>query len=106
MLKSVLSDVRVRHAIDTIAVVTKTSIKDVESSVHAIMDEMASKEDLATVRWLGTQLYTLLACCRLYSYILLKINTAHLCWCVCVCVRYYYNESYEKNVLENLRKRE
>lgn len=57
MVKSILSDIRVRHAIDTIAAATGASIKDVENNVHAIINEMASKEDLATVRWLGIYIH-------------------------------------------------
>ncbi|XP_011639123.1 dihydroxyacetone phosphate acyltransferase [Pogonomyrmex barbatus] len=53
IIRAVLLDNQVRLAIDTIARTTGVRIKDVETSARAMINEMASKADLATVRWLG-----------------------------------------------------
>ncbi|GAB1869127.1 Dihydroxyacetone phosphate acyltransferase [Camponotus japonicus] len=53
IIQSVLLDAQVRVAIDTIAKTTGMEIKDLENNARAMINEMASKADLATVRWLG-----------------------------------------------------
>jgi glycerol-3-phosphate O-acyltransferase len=53
IMQAVLQDKQVRVAIDTIARTTGVGVKDVESRARAVINEMASKADLATVRWLG-----------------------------------------------------
>lgn len=53
IIQAVLQDKQVRLAIDTIARTTGVRVKDVEKSASAMINEMASKADLTTVRWLG-----------------------------------------------------
>lgn len=53
IIQSVLLDAQVRAAIDTIAKKTGVEVKDVENNARAMINEMASRADLATVRWLG-----------------------------------------------------
>ncbi|XP_012228232.1 dihydroxyacetone phosphate acyltransferase [Linepithema humile] len=53
IIESVLLDTQVRFAIDTIAKTTGVRVKDIEDNARAMINEMASKADLATVRWLG-----------------------------------------------------
>lgn len=53
IIRSVLLDAQVRAAIDTIAKKTGVEVKDIENNARAMINEMASKADLATVRWLG-----------------------------------------------------
>jgi len=53
IIESVLLDTQVRSAIDTIAKTTGVRIKDVEDNARDMINEMASKADLTTVRWLG-----------------------------------------------------
>lgn len=53
IIESVLLDAQVRNAIDTIVKTTGVRVKDVEDDARAMINEMASKADLATVRWLG-----------------------------------------------------
>ncbi|KAM0731773.1 Dihydroxyacetone phosphate acyltransferase [Formica fusca] len=53
IIQSVLLDAQVRAAIDTIAKKTGIEVKDVENNARAMINEMASRADLATVRWLG-----------------------------------------------------
>ncbi|XP_011692353.1 PREDICTED: dihydroxyacetone phosphate acyltransferase [Wasmannia auropunctata] len=53
VMQAVLHDKQVKAAIDTVARTTGASVKDVEGSARAMINEMASKADLATVRWLG-----------------------------------------------------
>lgn len=53
IIQSVLLDAQVRAAIHTIAKTTGVEVKDIESNARAIINEMASRADLATVRWLG-----------------------------------------------------
>lgn len=53
IIQAVLLDKQVRFAIDTIARTTSVGVKEVENSASAMINEMASKADLATVRWLG-----------------------------------------------------
>ncbi|XP_011349341.1 dihydroxyacetone phosphate acyltransferase isoform X2 [Ooceraea biroi] len=53
VIESVLLDAQVRAAIDTIVQTTGASLQDVEKSARIMINEMASKADLATVRWLG-----------------------------------------------------
>jgi len=57
IIRAVLLDEQVRAAIDTIARTTGVTVKDVENSARAMINEMASKADLATVRWLGIFIY-------------------------------------------------
>jgi len=58
IIRAVLLDEQVRVAIDTIARTTGVKVKDIENSARAMINEMASKADLATVRWLGTFIHT------------------------------------------------
>lgn len=60
IIQAVLLDKQVRVAIDTIARTTGVRVKDVENSARAMINEMASKADLATVRWLGIFLIQIL----------------------------------------------
>lgn len=53
IIQAVLLDKQVRITIDTIAKTMGIRVKDVENNAHAMINEMASKADLATVRWLG-----------------------------------------------------
>lgn len=53
IIQSVLLDAQVRAAIDTVAKTTGVEVKDIENNARAMINEMASKADLATVRWLG-----------------------------------------------------
>lgn len=59
-MQAVLLDKQVRFAIETVARTTGVRIKDVENSASAMINEMASKADLATVRWLGILLINIL----------------------------------------------
>lgn len=53
IIQAVLQDKQVKAAIDTIAKTTGVGVKDVENNARAMINEMASKADLATVRWIG-----------------------------------------------------
>ncbi|TGZ45867.1 dihydroxyacetone phosphate acyltransferase [Temnothorax longispinosus] len=53
IIQAVLRDEQVRLAIDTLARTTGVRVKDVENNASAMINEMASKADLTTVRWLG-----------------------------------------------------
>ncbi|KYN13794.1 PREDICTED: dihydroxyacetone phosphate acyltransferase [Trachymyrmex cornetzi] len=53
IMQAVLQDKQVKAAIDTIAKTTGVEVKDVENNARAMINEMASKADLATVRWIG-----------------------------------------------------
>ncbi|XP_071576736.1 dihydroxyacetone phosphate acyltransferase [Temnothorax nylanderi] len=53
IIQAVLHDEQVRLAIDTLARTTGVRVKDVENNASAMINEMASKADLTTVRWLG-----------------------------------------------------
>ncbi|XP_014470903.1 PREDICTED: dihydroxyacetone phosphate acyltransferase isoform X2 [Dinoponera quadriceps] len=52
-IERILSDARVRCTIEKLAATNGIGTKDIEKNARAILNEMASKEDLATVRWLG-----------------------------------------------------
>lgn len=60
IMQAVLLDKQVRLAIETVARTTGVRIKDVENSASAMINEMASKADLATVRWLGILLINIM----------------------------------------------
>ncbi|KAG5336694.1 GNPAT acyltransferase, partial [Acromyrmex charruanus] len=53
IMQAVLQDKQVKVAIDTIAKTTGVGVKDVENNARAMINEMASKADLATVRWIA-----------------------------------------------------
>lgn len=53
IIQSVLLDAQVRATIDTMAKTTGIEVKDLENNARAMINEMASRADLATVRWLG-----------------------------------------------------
>ncbi|XP_029173588.1 dihydroxyacetone phosphate acyltransferase [Nylanderia fulva] len=53
IIQSVLLDAQVRAVIETMAKTTAVDVKDVENNARAMINEMASRADLATVRWLG-----------------------------------------------------
>lgn len=53
IIQAVLLDKQVRVTIDTIVKTMGVRVKDVENNARAMINEMASKADLATVRWLG-----------------------------------------------------
>ncbi|EFN87277.1 dihydroxyacetone phosphate acyltransferase [Harpegnathos saltator] len=53
IIEYILSNERVRHTIKKLAAANGVSIKNIEKNARCILNEMASKEDLATVRWLG-----------------------------------------------------
>lgn len=53
IIQAVLLDKQVRVTIDTIVKTMGARVKDVENNARAMINEMASKADLATVRWLG-----------------------------------------------------
>lgn len=65
IIESVLLDAQVRSAIDTIAKTTGARVKDIEDNARAMINEMASKADLATVRWLGKILIYIIFKCFL-----------------------------------------
>ncbi|KOC60947.1 Dihydroxyacetone phosphate acyltransferase [Habropoda laboriosa] len=52
MIKAVLNDENVKLAITSLAAVYQTGVKDVTKRAHVIINEMASKAHLATVRWI------------------------------------------------------
>lgn len=56
VIEFVLRDVQVRTTIESIIKSTGATVQDVEKSARVIINEMASKADLATVRWLGIAL--------------------------------------------------
>lgn len=60
IMQTVLLDKQVRFAIETVARITGVGIKDVENSASAMINEMASKADLTTVRCLGILLINIL----------------------------------------------
>lgn len=60
IISAVLSDPRVKLAIHSIAASKDISVKDVEDNAYSMVNEMASKAHLATVRWLG--IYFLINC--------------------------------------------
>ncbi|EGI59743.1 Dihydroxyacetone phosphate acyltransferase [Acromyrmex echinatior] len=53
IMQAVLQDNQVKIAINTIAKTTGVGVKDVENNARAMINEMASKADLATVRWIA-----------------------------------------------------
>ncbi|XP_018393603.1 PREDICTED: dihydroxyacetone phosphate acyltransferase [Cyphomyrmex costatus] len=53
IMQAVLQDKQVKAVIDTIAKTTAVGVKEVENNARAMINEMASKADLATVRWIG-----------------------------------------------------
>lgn len=77
IIQSVLLDAQVRVAIDTIAKTTGMEVKDLENNARAMINEMASKADLATVRWLG--IFITKAMKRMFLRIYVnEINLSHL----------------------------
>jgi len=60
VIKFVLLDTQVRAVIDKIVKTTGITVQDVEKSARIMINEMASKADLATVRWLGISLNIIL----------------------------------------------
>ncbi|XP_012526065.1 dihydroxyacetone phosphate acyltransferase [Monomorium pharaonis] len=73
IIHSVLLDKQVRFAIDTVARTTGVGVKDVESRARAVINEMASKADLTTVRWLG--IFITKAMKRMFSKIYINETT-------------------------------
>lgn len=73
IMQAVLQDKQVRVAIDTIARTAGVGVKDVESRARAVINEMASKADLATVRWLG--IFITKAMKRMFSKIYINEST-------------------------------
>lgn len=74
----IMSSARIRSTIEKLAAANGVNVKDIEKKARAILHEMASKEDLTTVRWLGTRA---LVICRekhilvIYTYLPLLIAT-------------------------------
>jgi len=56
VIKFVLLDTQVRAVIDNIVKTTGTTVQDVEKDARIMINEMASKADFTTVRWLGISL--------------------------------------------------
>lgn len=56
-IQYILSNARIKSTIEKLAAANNVSIKDVEKNARAILNEMANKEDLATVRWLGIYIF-------------------------------------------------
>ncbi|KAL0114043.1 hypothetical protein PUN28_011395 [Cardiocondyla obscurior] len=73
IIQAVLHDQQVRSAIDMIVKTTGVRIKDVENNANIMINEMASKADLATVRWLG--IFITKAMKRMFSKIYINEST-------------------------------
>lgn len=53
MIKAVMNDRRVKLAVASLAAMHRTDVSKVQREARVMVNEMASKAHLATVRWLG-----------------------------------------------------